>query len=118
MTTIQKVLQLLLTERVSIRDLGAILEGIAEAGAIRNPRDIAEVVRQRLARQFRRCTSPRQLPIVAIDASVRETAFADRHSRTRRRTPSRGCNPPGSANSCCCCATASRRRRAKARCRC
>ena len=28
----QKVLQLLLTERVSIRDLGAILEGIAEAG--------------------------------------------------------------------------------------
>jgi flagellar biosynthesis protein FlhA len=78
MTTIQKVLQLLLTERVSIRDLGAILEGIAEAGGIRNPRDIAEVVRQRLARQIcAQYTSPQgQLPIITMSAGW-ETAFAE-----------------------------------------
>jgi flagellar biosynthesis protein FlhA len=78
MTTIQKVLQLLLTERVSIRDLGAILEGIAEAGAIRNPRDIAEVVRQRLARQIcAQYTSPQgQLPMITMSAAW-ETAFAE-----------------------------------------
>jgi flagellar biosynthesis protein FlhA len=52
-TGIQRVLQLLLTERVSIRDLGAIVEGIAEvAGALKNPRDIVEHVRVRLARQI------------------------------------------------------------------
>jgi flagellar biosynthesis protein FlhA len=52
-TGIQRVLQLLLAERVSIRDLGTIVEGIAEvAGAIKNPRDIMEHVRTRLARQI------------------------------------------------------------------
>ncbi|CAA9337787.1 MAG: Flagellar biosynthesis protein FlhA [uncultured Microvirga sp.] len=52
-TGIQRVLQLLLTERVSIRDLGTIIEGIAEvAGALKNPRDIMEHVRTRLARQI------------------------------------------------------------------
>lgn len=52
-TGIQRVLQLLLSERVSIRDLGAILEGIAEvASAIKNPRDIMEHVRARLSRQI------------------------------------------------------------------
>jgi flagellar biosynthesis protein FlhA len=78
MTTIQKVLQMLLTERVSIRDLGTILEGIAEAGAIRNPRDITEVVRQRLARQIcAQYISPQgQLPMITMSASW-ETAFAE-----------------------------------------
>jgi flagellar biosynthesis protein FlhA len=52
-TGIQRVLQLLLAERVSIRDLGTIIEGIAEvAGAIKNPRDMMEHVRTRLARQI------------------------------------------------------------------
>jgi flagellar biosynthesis protein FlhA len=50
---IQRVLQLLLSERISIRDLGTILEGIAEAaGGGRPARQIAEHVRQRLARQL------------------------------------------------------------------
>jgi flagellar biosynthesis protein FlhA len=50
---IQRVLQTLLNERVSIRDLPTILEGIAEvAGSGRNPRAIAEHVRTRLARQI------------------------------------------------------------------
>ncbi|MCZ8315437.1 flagellar biosynthesis protein FlhA [Phreatobacter sp.] len=50
---IQRVLQALLTERVSIRDLPTILEGIAEAVAFtRSPSQIAEHVRTRLARQL------------------------------------------------------------------
>ena len=49
---IQRVLQHLLTERISIRDLPTILEGIAEvAGAGRTTQMIAEHVRSRLARQ-------------------------------------------------------------------
>ncbi|GJD49900.1 Flagellar biosynthesis protein FlhA [Methylobacterium crusticola] len=52
-TGIQRVLQCLLGERVSIRDLGTIVEGIAEvAGHMKNPRDIVEHVRARLGRQI------------------------------------------------------------------
>lgn len=50
---IQRVLQTLLSERISIRDLSTILEGIAEvAGPGRSPQAIAEHVRSRLARQL------------------------------------------------------------------
>jgi flagellar biosynthesis protein FlhA len=50
---IQRVLQGLLSERVSIRDLPTILEGIAEvAGSARNTAQIIEHVRSRLARQI------------------------------------------------------------------
>ncbi len=50
---IQRVLQALLAERVSIRDLPTILEGIAEiAGPGRSAQQIAEHVRSRLARQL------------------------------------------------------------------
>jgi flagellar biosynthesis protein FlhA len=51
---IQRVLQMLLAERISIRDLGTILEGIAEALSLgtRSPAQIVEHVRQRLARQI------------------------------------------------------------------
>jgi flagellar biosynthesis protein FlhA len=53
-STIQRVLQMLLSERISIRDLGTILEGIAEALSlgVRNPPQIVEHVRQRLSRQI------------------------------------------------------------------
>ncbi|KAF0229594.1 MAG: flagellar biosynthesis protein [Beijerinckiaceae bacterium] len=52
-TGIQRILQLLLAERVSIRDLGTILEAIAEvAGALRDPRMIVEHIRSRLGRQI------------------------------------------------------------------
>ncbi|MFO1150938.1 MAG: flagellar biosynthesis protein FlhA [Alsobacter sp.] len=79
MTAVQRVLQLLLAERVSIRDLGTILEGIAEAvNATKNPRDITEIVRQRLARQLcAQYTSPQgQLPIITLSPAW-ETAFAE-----------------------------------------
>ncbi len=50
---LQRVLQNLLTERVSIRDLPTILEGISEAcGLTRNVMLITEHVRSRLARQI------------------------------------------------------------------
>ncbi|MGL1919564.1 MAG: flagellar biosynthesis protein FlhA [Hyphomicrobiales bacterium] len=50
---IQRVLQTLLTERISIRDLPTILEAIAEiVGISQHPGTIAEHVRTRLARQI------------------------------------------------------------------
>jgi flagellar biosynthesis protein FlhA len=52
-STIQRILQTLLTERISIRDLATILEGIAEvAGPGASPQFIAEHVRSRLSRQL------------------------------------------------------------------
>jgi len=52
-TGVQRVLQTLLAERVSIRDLPAILEGIAEAvGHTKNALYITEHVRGRLSRQL------------------------------------------------------------------
>ncbi|MGL4496944.1 MAG: flagellar biosynthesis protein FlhA [Beijerinckiaceae bacterium] len=78
-TGIQRVLQLLLAERVSIRDLGTIIEGIAEvAGTLKNPRDIAEQVRARLGRQIcAQYTMPGgQLSIITMSPAW-ETAFAE-----------------------------------------
>jgi flagellar biosynthesis protein FlhA len=50
---LQRVLQRLLSERVSVRDLPSILEGIAEAAAYtKNTAQMAEHVRSRLARQL------------------------------------------------------------------
>ncbi|MCB9982340.1 MAG: flagellar biosynthesis protein FlhA [Rhodospirillales bacterium] len=50
---LQRVLQNLLSERVSVRDLPAILEGIAEASAFtKNIAHITEHVRSRLSRQL------------------------------------------------------------------
>ncbi|MGC1465079.1 MAG: FHIPEP family type III secretion protein, partial [Pseudolabrys sp.] len=77
---IQRVLQILLAERVSIRDLSTILEGIAEAIAgTRNPITLAEHVRARLSRQI--CAqyasaSGGFLPLVALSARW-EQAFAE-----------------------------------------
>ncbi|MCJ2104761.1 flagellar biosynthesis protein FlhA [Methylobacterium sp. E-041] len=78
-TGIQRVLQFLLAERVSIRDLGAIVEGIAEvAGSIKNPRDIVEHVRARLGRQI--CAQYQgadgMLPIITLSPAW-EQAFLD-----------------------------------------
>jgi len=76
---IQRVLQLLLAERISIRDLGTILEGIADALAYtRNPTILVEHVRARLARQIcAQYTSPAgYLPLIALSAKW-EQAFAE-----------------------------------------
>ncbi|WP_426435977.1 flagellar biosynthesis protein FlhA [Bradyrhizobium genosp. P] len=76
---IQRVLQLLLAERISIRDLSTILEGIADALAFsRNPTTMVEHVRARLARQIcAQNTSPNgYLPLIALSARW-EQAFAE-----------------------------------------
>jgi flagellar biosynthesis protein FlhA len=76
---IQRVLQLLLAERISIRDLSTILEGIADALAFsRNPATMVEHVRARLARQI--CSQNTSvngyLPLIALSAKW-EQAFAE-----------------------------------------
>ncbi len=76
---IQRVLQTLLEERISIRDLPTILEGIADAaGPSRSPKGIAEHVRARLARQL--CAQYQApggyLPIIALSSDW-ERAFAE-----------------------------------------
>ncbi len=78
-TGVQRVLQTLLAERVSIRDLAAILEGIAEAvGHTKNALYITEHVRARLARQLCHANmSPGgYLPILALSPAW-EQAFAE-----------------------------------------
>jgi flagellar biosynthesis protein FlhA len=78
-TGVQRVLQTLLGERVSIRDLPAILEGIAEAvGHTKNALYITEHVRARLARQLCHANlSPAgYLPLVALSPNW-EQAFAE-----------------------------------------
>lgn len=53
MASIQKIFQILLAERISIKDLPTILEGIHEGCMVsKNPVHIAEHVRSRLARQI------------------------------------------------------------------
>jgi len=76
---IQRVLQLLLTERISVRDLSTILEGIADALAFsRNPSTIVEHVRARLARQIcaQNTSYNGYLPLIALSAQW-EQAFAE-----------------------------------------
>ena len=52
-TGIQRILQALLAERISIRDLATILEGVAEAASFTSdPTQITEHVRSRLSRQI------------------------------------------------------------------
>jgi flagellar biosynthesis protein FlhA len=76
---IQRVLQLLLAERISIRDLSTILEGIADALAFsRNPMTIVEHVRARLARQIcaQNTSFAGYLPLIAMSAKWEQT-FAE-----------------------------------------
>lgn len=78
-TTIQRVLQALLRERVSIRDLPAILEGIGEAAPhTASITLLVEQVRARLARQlsFAYRGDDGALPIITLSAEW-ENAFAD-----------------------------------------
>lgn len=78
-TTLQRVLQTLLREKVSIRDLAAILEGLAEAAPhTSSVTTLVEHVRARLARQL--CWQHKgddgALPIVTLSPEW-EQAFAE-----------------------------------------
>lgn len=76
---VQRVLQNLLAERISIRDLPTILEGVAEAtGYTSNVTMITEHVRARLARQISAANANEQgfIPLVALSPQW-EQAFAE-----------------------------------------
>ena len=76
---LQRVLQNLLAERISIRDLSAILEGVSEAaGQTRSITQITEHVRSRLARQIcDACTNEMGfIPLVTMSPEWEE-AFAE-----------------------------------------
>jgi flagellar biosynthesis protein FlhA len=76
---IQRVLQNLLKERVSIRDLPTILEGVSEsAGHTRNIMQITEHVRTRLARQISDMNTNADgvVPLVTLSPQW-EQAFAE-----------------------------------------
>jgi flagellar biosynthesis protein FlhA len=78
-TTVQRVLQALLRERVSIRDLAAVLEGMGEAAPhTTSVVGLVEAVRARLGRQI--CWQNRgedgSLPIITLGAEW-EQAFQD-----------------------------------------
>ncbi len=76
---IQRILQNLLGERVSIRDLPTILEGIAEAtGFTQNLVSITEHVRTRLARQLCSANNNHEGFVVLVSLSPEwEQAFAE-----------------------------------------
>ena len=120
-TAVQRILQQLLAERVSIRDFSTILEGIAEvAGTTNDPGQMVEHVRGRLARQI--CAqhmSPNgYLPLIQMSPHW-EAAFAEsihgegqqpppRHGplqapglRGRRARRLRGGRPDGRGARCC-----------------
>jgi len=95
-TGIQRVLQFLLAERVSIRDLGAIVEAIAEvAGSVKNPRDVVEHVRARLGRQI--CAQYQDqngsLPIITLspawEQAFMESIIGEREERYLAMQPSK-----------------------------
>ncbi len=76
---LQRILQNLVSERVSIRDMATILEGVAEASAItRNVSMITEHVRSRLSRHIcDKNTGPNgYLPLVSL-SPVWEQAFSE-----------------------------------------
>ena len=78
-TTVQRVLQALLAEKISIRDLPTILEAIAEAAPLSSgASQLVELVRARLARQI--CGALKgpdgTAPIVTLSAAW-ENEFAD-----------------------------------------
>lgn len=96
MSGLQRVLQMLLAERISIRDLPAILEGVAEAaGSNRNPQWLSEQVRARLARQL--CNVNKApggyLPILPMspqwEQSFAEAMIGDGEARQLAMAPSK-----------------------------
>jgi flagellar biosynthesis protein FlhA len=72
---VQRVLQQLLREQVSIRDLGSILETLVEAAAInKNPVTLVEACRQTLGRSFIKPLLDEQgaLKVVTLDPRIEE----------------------------------------------
>ena len=76
LATVQRVLQNLLRERVSIRDAVSVLEALSEAGAsTRNPILLTEYVRQAIRRTVVRpyLNSSGDLPAYFVDAAIEQS---------------------------------------------
>jgi len=76
LATVQRVLQNLLRERVSIRDAVSVLEALSEAGAsTRNPILLTEYVRQAIRRTIVRpyLNSAGDLPAYFVDAPIEQS---------------------------------------------
>jgi len=93
---LQRVLQNLLSERVSIRDLPTILEGISEAASLtRNLSAIAEHVRTRLSRQISdACTNDSgYIPLLTLspdwEQSFAESIIGEGENRQLAMAPSK-----------------------------
>ena len=73
-----RVLQMLLAQRISVRDLPVILEALAaEGGATKDPNELTERIRPLLARAI--CEPLRRpdgaLPVLVVDPSIEEPFF-------------------------------------------
>ena len=93
---LQRVLQNLLAERVSIRDLPTILEGVSEAcGYTRNVMAITEHVRARLARQLSNAYTNEEghIPLIMLspawEQSFAESLLGDGDERQLAMPPTR-----------------------------
>ena len=91
---IQRVLQSLVSERVSVRDIGTILEGIAEAtGFAKNTMTITDHVRYRLSRQisFANLDDGNTLPILTLapewEESFNKSIVGDHDNRYIAMSP-------------------------------
>ena len=72
---LQKVLQQLLREQVSIRDMGSILESLVEAAAVnKHPVSLVEAARQSLGRALIQplLSESGELKVVTLDSSIEE----------------------------------------------
>ena len=92
---LQRILQNLVSERVSVRDLPSILEGIAEAsGYTKNPAAITEHVRSRLSRQLcdANANMDGQVPLLTLspewEQSFGEALVGDGEERQLAMAPS------------------------------
>ncbi len=99
MDTLQSVLRLLLSERISMRNIPLILETIAEVKpAMKSVEQIAECVRQRLSYQFISKLRDEQgrLPLVQLDAGWEEVFI--KHETKQEDGSSDIASPPDEFN--------------------
>jgi flagellar biosynthesis protein FlhA len=99
---VQKVLQQLLREQVSIRDLGSILETLVENAAInKNPVILVEAVRQTLGRALVRPLLDERgdLKVVTVDRSIEEECA--RSLSPQPPTANQGALQPNTARRVC-----------------
>lgn len=87
LSEVQKVLQNLLREKVSIRHLSAILEVLVDAGRhTKDPEQLTEFVRQRLGSTICQQLADREgcLHVLTLDANIEQTLYDSLRSNEQR----------------------------------